>query len=211
MRWLDTCNDTHAECKPARGHVHPPTRLIDVNPTPGGLRPFLFEHTAGSVGQYAALGYYKTTRKTGKERRLKWGPDMQAWDSLRSDSRFLKPMAFHWHSQPIDMSRTQELSSLWMEFVTDYTRRKLAKGSDKLPAISGIAKGLQKGAALVMGVHGSAGFVAWPFGLRDKASGPPAPLSSKTLPSYQRVKNKAGPKRNYSPSGLRRHFCALRT
>ena len=53
--WVAACDTAHPGCN-AASVVQLPTRVIDVNPTPDGLRPFLVE-TSGRLGRYAALSY----------------------------------------------------------------------------------------------------------------------------------------------------------
>ena len=59
--WIAECEANHPRCGPrgreSRDEMVPlPTRLIDVNPTPNGLSPFLLE-TQGALGRYVALSY----------------------------------------------------------------------------------------------------------------------------------------------------------
>jgi len=54
--WIAVCDAFHDDCK-APLSVKLPTRVVDVNPTPHGLRPFLVTTTNGALGQYAALSY----------------------------------------------------------------------------------------------------------------------------------------------------------
>lgn len=53
--WMAVCDASHDDCK-APASVKLPTRVVDVNPTPDGLRPVLVT-TNGVSGQYAALSY----------------------------------------------------------------------------------------------------------------------------------------------------------
>jgi hypothetical protein len=53
--WITECETNHPDCK-TPCVVQLPTRVIDVNPTRKGLRPFLLESN-GLLGRYAALSY----------------------------------------------------------------------------------------------------------------------------------------------------------
>ena len=55
--WLAEC-DNHHDCKPSAS-TWMPTRIINVNPTPNGLQPFVMESLdfGGATDQYAALTY----------------------------------------------------------------------------------------------------------------------------------------------------------
>lgn len=53
--WMAVCDASHDDCK-APASVKLPTRVVDVNPTPDGLRPVLVT-TDGVSGHYAALSY----------------------------------------------------------------------------------------------------------------------------------------------------------
>ncbi|KAK3316466.1 heterokaryon incompatibility protein-domain-containing protein [Apodospora peruviana] len=55
QEWITECEASHPDCQ-AADMVQLPTRIIDVNHTSDGFRPFLLE-TKGATGRYAALSY----------------------------------------------------------------------------------------------------------------------------------------------------------
>jgi len=56
-RWIAECDRHHDPCKPSNIVPTLPTRIVDVNPTPHGLRPYLVETGGSQAGRYAALSY----------------------------------------------------------------------------------------------------------------------------------------------------------
>ncbi|KAK1835283.1 heterokaryon incompatibility protein-domain-containing protein [Podospora conica] len=53
--WMAECAASHEDCQPLAS-VELPTRVVDINPTPDGLRPILVT-PKGAHGRYAALSY----------------------------------------------------------------------------------------------------------------------------------------------------------
>lgn len=54
--WINECDTNHQDCKFSFDTALLPTRVVDLNPTKDGLRPFLLE-SKGMTGRYAALSY----------------------------------------------------------------------------------------------------------------------------------------------------------
>lgn len=52
--WMAVCDASHDDCKAPSARL--PTRVVDINPTPDGLRPILVT-TNGVSGRYVALSY----------------------------------------------------------------------------------------------------------------------------------------------------------
>ncbi len=55
-QWIAQCDAGHEDCK-APDSVRLPTRVVDVNPTSDGLKPYLLESSGSISGRYAALSY----------------------------------------------------------------------------------------------------------------------------------------------------------